>query len=76
MRMQPGDNRVDDGPRARARALGLRQRIVLGFVLFGLLLSSGFAAVAYVAMDDFEGIVVRQLLQSEMQQLISAGATL
>lgn len=72
MRMQPGDNRVDDGPRARPRALGLRQRIVLGFVLFGLLLSSGFAAVAYVAMDDFEGIVVRQLLQSEMQQLIDA----
>ena len=56
----------------RTRALGLRQRIVLGFVLFGLLLSSGFAAVAYVAMDDFEGIVVRQLLQSEMQQVIDA----
>ena len=64
------------GPEAtagrRARALGLRHRIVLGFVLFGLLLSSGFAAVAYVAMDDFEGIVVRQLLQSEMQQVIDA----
>jgi signal transduction histidine kinase len=52
--------------------LGLRERIVLAFLLFGLLLSSGFAAIAYVAMDDFEGIVVRQLLQSEMQQVIDS----
>ena len=53
-----------------AKTLRLRNRIVLGFLLFGFLLSSGFAGVAFSAMDDFEEIVVRQLLQSEMQQVI------
>jgi signal transduction histidine kinase len=70
--MTPGDNSIETnaGSSTIARTLGLRNRIVLGFLLFGLLLSSGFAGVAYFAMDDFEEIVVRQLIQSEMQQVI------
>ena len=74
MRMNPTDNPIGDGQAGRQRLvrLGLRNRIVVAFVLFGLLLSAGFAAVAYFSMDDFEGIVVRQLLQSEMQQVIES----
>jgi signal transduction histidine kinase len=72
--MKPTDNATGDrraGRRLLPR-LGLRSRIVVAFVLFGLILSSGFAAVAYFSMDDFEGIVVRQLLASEMQQVIES----
>ena len=50
--------------------LGLRSRIVVAFVLFGLLLSGGFATLAYFSMDDFEGLVVRELLQTGMQEVI------
>lgn len=72
--MNPTDNPTGNGQAGRPRLvrLGLRKRIVVAFVLFGLLLSSGFAAVAYFSMDDFEGIVVRQLLKSEMQQVIES----
>jgi len=74
MRMTPTDSRTRNGQAGGQRLvrLGLRHRIVVAFVLFGLLLSGGFAAVAYFSMDDFEGIVVRQLLQSEMQQVIES----
>lgn len=70
--MTPNDKSMDRNTSSLtiAKMLGLRNRIVLGFLLFGLLLSSGFAGVAYFAMDDFEEIVVRHLLQSEMQQVI------
>lgn len=54
----------------RLPRMGLRRRIVVAFLFFGLLLSAGFAAVDYFAMDDFEAIVVRHLLQGEMQQTI------
>ena len=74
MRMNPTDNPTRYGQAGQQRLvrLGLRNRIVVAFVVFGLLLSGGFAAVAYFAMDDFEGIVVRQLVQSEMQQVIES----
>jgi len=72
MRMSLANKPVDStGPARRSVRLGLRRRIVAAFLVFGLILSSGFAAVAYFSMDDFEDIVVRQLLQSGMQELIA-----
>lgn len=73
--MIPGTTPTEEGDSPAAQAtrhrVSLRARITMGFLLFGLLLSSGFSGVAYYSMESFEGIVVRELLHSELEQLIA-----
>ena len=74
MQMNRADNAIPNRKVGKRRVahLGLRRRILLAFLLFGLILSGGFAALAYVSMDDFESLVVRQLIRSEMQEVIES----
>jgi len=49
----------------------LRTRIVVAFLVFGVVLSSLFAAVALASMADFERILMTELLQVETSNLIA-----
>ena len=51
--------------------LTLRARIIVAFLAFGVVLSSGFAAVALISMADFEQILVGELLKVEAGHLVA-----
>ena len=51
--------------------LTLRARIIVAFLAFGVVLSSGFAAVALTSMADFEQILVGELLKVEAGHLVA-----
>jgi signal transduction histidine kinase len=52
----------------------LRTRIVLGFVIFGLILSVTLAVAVYVGFHQIEDFIIKDAMRSEIAQMESASA--